>query len=128
MTNKSRNFKKRCHTISERSLVVTCDSVNSLLGNHMKCFNKVIFCKLIFSVKILMYCSLENVACFLRLLIKLNCTLDYFYDGSKHYEPRSDCKSCQVYNILFKVAYFVITGIAWLYSAHCLLVRQRKNS
>ena len=36
------------------SLVVTCDSVNSLLGNHMKCFNKVIFSKLIFSVKELM--------------------------------------------------------------------------
>ena len=25
------------------SLVVTCDSVNFLLGNHTKCFNKVIF-------------------------------------------------------------------------------------
>ena len=31
------------------SLVVTCDSVNFLLGNHMKFFNKVIFSKLIFS-------------------------------------------------------------------------------
>ena len=37
------------------SLVVTCDSVNFLLGNHMKCFNnKVIFSKLIFSVIVLM--------------------------------------------------------------------------
>ena len=37
------------------SLVVTCESVNFLLGNHMKCFNnKVIFGKLIFSVKVLM--------------------------------------------------------------------------
>ena len=36
------------------SLVVTCDSVNSLLGNHMKCFNIAIFNKLIFSVKVLM--------------------------------------------------------------------------
>ena len=30
----------------------------------MKCFNKVIFSKLIFSFKVLMYCSRENVACF----------------------------------------------------------------
>ena len=37
-----------------------------------KCFNKVIFSKLIFSVKVLMLCSSENVACFLRLLIILN--------------------------------------------------------
>ena len=51
------------------SLVVTCDSVNFLLGNHTKCFNKVIFSKLIFSFKVLMYCSCENVACFLCLLI-----------------------------------------------------------
>ena len=36
------------------SLVVTCDLVNSLLGNHMKCFNKGIFSKLVFSVKALM--------------------------------------------------------------------------
>ena len=36
------------------SLVVTCDSVNSLLGNHMKSFNIVIFSKLIFSVFVLM--------------------------------------------------------------------------
>ena len=43
------------------SLVVICDSVNFLLGNHMKCFNKVIFGKLIFSFKVLMYCSRENV-------------------------------------------------------------------
>ena len=36
------------------SLVVTCDSDNFLLGNHMKCFNKVIFSKLMFSVKVMM--------------------------------------------------------------------------
>ena len=30
----------------------------------MKCFNKVILSKLIFSFKVLMYCSHENVACF----------------------------------------------------------------
>ena len=58
------------------SLVVTCDSINFLLGNHMKCFNKVIFSKLIFSFKVLMYCSRENVACFLCLLIISKCTLD----------------------------------------------------
>ena len=46
------------------SLVVTCDSVNFLLGNQMKCFNKVIVSNLIFSVKVVMYCSRENVACF----------------------------------------------------------------
>ena len=39
------------------SLVLTCDSVIFLLGNHMKCFNKVIFSKLIFSFKVLMYCG-----------------------------------------------------------------------
>ena len=38
----------------------------------MKCFNKVIFRKLIFSFKVRMYCSRENVACFLCLLIILN--------------------------------------------------------
>ena len=31
----------------------------------MMCFNKVIFSKLIFSFKVLMYCSRENVACFM---------------------------------------------------------------
>ena len=36
------------HKLSTTSLVVTCDSVNSLLGNHMKSLNKVIFSKLIF--------------------------------------------------------------------------------
>ena len=39
------------------SLVLTCDSVIFLLGNHMKCFNKVNFSKLIFSFKVLMYCG-----------------------------------------------------------------------
>ena len=72
------------------SLVVTCDSVNFLLGNHTKCFNKVIFSKLIFSFKVLMYCSCENVAWFLCLLIILKWTLDYVYDGSKHNESRTD--------------------------------------
>ena len=60
----------------------------------MKCFNKVIFSKLIFSFKVLMYCSCENVACFLCLLIILKWTLDYFYDGSKHNESRTDFNSC----------------------------------
>ena len=46
----------------------------------MKCFNKVISSKLIFSVKVLMQCSLENVACFLCLLIILKWTLDYFLE------------------------------------------------
>ena len=38
----------------------------------MKCFNKVIFSKLIFSFKVLIYCSCKNVVCFLCLLIILN--------------------------------------------------------
>ena len=38
----------------------------------MKCFNKFIFSKLIFSFKVLMYCSCETIACFLCLLIILN--------------------------------------------------------
>ena len=76
------------------SLVVTCDTVSFFLGNHMMCFNKVIFSKIIFSFKVLMYYSRENVACFLCLLIILKCTLDKFYDGSKHNESRTDCNSC----------------------------------
>ena len=39
----------------------------------MMCFDKVIFSKLIFSLKVLMYCSRENVACFLCLLIISKC-------------------------------------------------------
>ena len=35
----------------------------------MKCFNDVIFSKLIYSLKVLMYCRRENVACCLCLLI-----------------------------------------------------------
>ena len=66
----------------------------------MKCFNKVIFSKLIFSFKVLMYCSCENVACFLCLLIILKWTLDYFYDGSKHNESRTDCNSCNGLTLL----------------------------
>ena len=80
-------FQKRSTT----SLVVTCDSVNFLLGNHTKCFNKVIFSKLIFSFKVLIYGSCENGACFSYLLIILKWTLDYFYDGSKHIKFRTDC-------------------------------------
>ena len=38
----------------------------------MKCLNKIIFRKLIFSLKVLMYCSRENTACFLCLLIIFN--------------------------------------------------------
>ena len=48
------------HKLSTTSLVVTCDSVNSLLGNLMKSLNKVIFSKLIFSVNVLMLCSREK--------------------------------------------------------------------
>ena len=70
------------------SLVVTCDSVN------------VIFSKLIFSFKVLMYCSRENVACFLCQLIILKCTLDLFYDGSKYNESRTDCNSCHSLTLL----------------------------
>ena len=79
------------------SLVVTCDSVNFLLENHMKCFNKVIFSKLIFSFKVLMYCGRENVACFLCLLIISKCSLDSFYDGSKSI---TDCNSCNGLTLL----------------------------
>ena len=66
----------------------------------MKCFNKVIFNKLIFSFKVLIYCSCENVVCFLCLLIILKWTLDYFYDGSKHHESRTDCNSCNSLTML----------------------------
>ena len=76
------------------SFVVACDSVNFLVRNHTKCFNIVIFSKLIFSFKVLMYCSCENAACFLCLLTILKWTLDYFNDGSKHNESRTDCDSC----------------------------------
>ena len=58
------------------SLSVACDSFNFLLGNHMKCFNRVIFSNIMFSFKVLVYCSLENAACFLCLLIILKSTLD----------------------------------------------------
>ena len=47
-----------------------------------------------------MYCSRENVACFLCLLVILKCTLDLFYDGSKHNESRTDCKSCNGLTLL----------------------------
>ena len=66
----------------------------------MKCFNKVIFSKQIFSVKVLMKCSRENVACFLCLLIILKWTMDYFYYGSKHNESRTDCNSCNGLTLL----------------------------
>ena len=66
----------------------------------MKCFNKVIFSKLIFSFKVLTYCSCEKVACFLCMLIILKWTLDYFYDGSKHNESRTDSNSCNSLTLL----------------------------
>ena len=66
----------------------------------MKCFNKVIFSKLIFSFKVLIYCSCENVPCFLCLLIILQWTLGYFNDGSKHNESRTDYNSCNGLTLL----------------------------
>ena len=33
----------------------------------------------------------KNDVYFLHLLHISKCTLDYFYHGSKHYEPQSDC-------------------------------------
>ena len=66
----------------------------------MKCFNKVIFSKLIFCFRVLIYCSCENAVCFLCLLIILKWTLDYFYDGSKHNETRTDCNSCNSLTLL----------------------------
>ena len=36
-----------------------------------------------------------------------------------------DCNSCHVHTFLFRVAYYVIRGILWLWSAHCLLVRHK---
>ena len=66
----------------------------------MKCFNKVIFSKLIFSFKVLMYCSHENAACFLCLLVMLKCTLNQFYDGSKHNESITDRNSCNGLTLL----------------------------
>ena len=47
-----------------------------------------------------MYFSCENVVCFLGLLIILKWTLDYFYDGSKHNESRTDCNSCKGLTLL----------------------------
>ena len=92
----------------------------------MKCYNKVIFSKLIVSVKVLSQCSCELVAFTSADYIKK----DYFYDESKHYESISDCNSCHVHNFLLRVlAYYVIGGILGLYNAECLLVSQReKNS
>ena len=90
----------------------------------MKYFNYIIFSKLIFSVKVLMLCRRKNVARFLRLLIILKYTLDYFYDGSEHYESRTDCNSCHVHNYLI----LCNQGHIVAHSSHCLLVRQRKNS
>ena len=37
---------------------------------------------------------------FLCLLIILKCTLDKIYDGSKHYESRTDCNSCNGLTLL----------------------------
>ena len=47
-----------------------------------------------------MYCSRENVASFLCLLVILKCTLDLFYDGRKHNESRTDCNSCNGLTLL----------------------------
>ena len=47
-----------------------------------------------------MYCSCENVACFLCLLIILKLTLNYFYDGCKYNESRTDCNSCNGLTLL----------------------------
>ena len=80
-----------------------------------------------FIVADLVSLSRENIASFLCLQIILKWTLDYFYDGSYHNESRTDCKSCHVHTFLFRVAYYGIRGILWLYTAHCLLVRQRKT-
>ena len=77
----------------------------------MQCYNKVVFSKLIFSVKVLIYVSRGNDACFLHLLIILKCTLGYFYHGSKHHVTRSDCIPGRVHTFLFYVAYYAIGGI-----------------
>ena len=60
--------------------------------------------------------------------VLLKYTLDYFYDGSKHNESITDCNSCHVHNFLFSVAYYGIRSILWLYSAQCLLVREKKTA
>ena len=44
-------------------------------------------------------------------------------------KSRSDSNSCHVHNFPIRVlAYYVIRGILWLSSAHCLLVRQREKT
>ena len=47
-----------------------------------------------------MYCSCENVTCFLCLLIILELTQDYFYGGSQHNESRTDGNSCNGLTLL----------------------------
>ena len=47
-----------------------------------------------------MQCSLENVACFLCLLIISKWTLDCFYDGSKHNKSKTICNSCNSLTLL----------------------------
>ena len=47
-----------------------------------------------------MYCSRENIACFLCLPIILKCTLALFYDGSKFNESRTYCNSCNGLTLL----------------------------
>ena len=43
-------------------------------------------------------------------------------------KSRSDCNSCHVHNFPIRVLeYYVIRGILWLFSAHCLVVRQREK-
>ena len=62
----------------------------------MKCFNKGIFSKLIFSFKVLMYCSRKNVACFLCLLVILKCALDLFHGGTNIMNPEQTATDATV--------------------------------
>ena len=52
-----------------------------------------------FLLKVWYNVVVKSCMLFLRLLIILKYTLDYFYDGSKHYESRSDCNSCHVHHL-----------------------------
>ena len=90
------------HKLLTTSLVVTCDSVISLLGNHIKCFSKVIYSKLIFSVMLCKCCMVFMSADYIKM--------DYFYDGSKHNESRTYRNSCHVHNFLSSVVYYGTRG------------------
>ena len=107
-TKKTQKIHKRS-TALERSVKYITGGLNLV---------KVIFSKLKFSVK----------CCMLFMSADYNkWTLYYFYDGSKHNESRTDCNSYHVHNFLFRVAYYGIRGIVWLFTANYLLVRQRKK-